>query len=116
MSWHQFAHPDGSPYGSCEVFFTCGSFDQDSQDAIAPGWYWQACYPGCLPDSEPVGPFQSEKECIADAEVETIQGQLAHLIDVAAAAGDIKGVCQLVKAADSAKRWDGYQTSQGSWA
>ncbi len=48
-------------------------------------------------------------------DAETIQGQLAHLIDVAAAAGDIKGVCQLVKAADAAKRWQGYETSQGGW-
>lgn len=58
----------------------------------------------------------AESETLQPLDVETIQGQLAHLIDVAAAAGDIKGVCQLVKAADSAKRWNGYQTPQGSWA
>ena len=31
------------------------------------GWYWWACFPGCLPDSEPVGPFATEAEALADA-------------------------------------------------
>ena len=29
-------------------------------------WYWY-CFPGCMPDSDPVGPFRSEKEALADA-------------------------------------------------
>ena len=33
-----------------------------------PGWYWQACFPGCLPDGEPVGPFASEAEALADSQ------------------------------------------------
>jgi hypothetical protein len=31
------------------------------------GWYWQACFPGCLPDSDPSGPFATEAEALADA-------------------------------------------------
>jgi hypothetical protein len=31
------------------------------------GWYWWACFPGCIPDSDPYGPFESEAEAIADA-------------------------------------------------
>ena len=31
------------------------------------GWYWQACFPGCLPDSDPSGPFETEAEALADA-------------------------------------------------
>ena len=31
------------------------------------GWYWQACFPGCLPDGDPTGPFASEAEALADA-------------------------------------------------
>ena len=31
------------------------------------GWYWQACQPGCLPDSDPVGPFRSEAAALRDA-------------------------------------------------
>lgn len=32
------------------------------------GWYWHACLPGCLPDSDPVGPFDTVSEAIADAQ------------------------------------------------
>ena len=31
------------------------------------GWYWWACSPGCLPDGEASGPFESEIEAIEDA-------------------------------------------------
>lgn len=24
-----------------------------------PGWYYWYCFPGCLPDSDPVGPFET---------------------------------------------------------
>lgn len=32
------------------------------------GWYWQSCFPGCLPDGEPIGPFKTEAEALADAQ------------------------------------------------
>lgn len=32
------------------------------------GWYWQACFPGCLPDGEPCGPFDTEADAVADAQ------------------------------------------------
>jgi hypothetical protein len=35
---------------------------------IGPRWYWQSCFPGCLPDSDPVGPFDTEEEAVADAQ------------------------------------------------
>ena len=44
--------------------------DSDSTDpghAAPAGWYWWACLPGCLPDSEPSGPFTTESEALADA-------------------------------------------------
>ena len=31
------------------------------------GWYWWSCFPGCLPDGDPIGPFSTEEEAIADA-------------------------------------------------
>lgn len=34
------------------------------------GWYYQFCFPGCLPDSEPMGPFASRDEAIAAAREE----------------------------------------------
>lgn len=35
---------------------------------LACGWYWQACIPGCIPDSDPVGPFRTEAAAIKDAQ------------------------------------------------
>lgn len=32
------------------------------------GWYWWPCFPGCLPDGDPVGPFATEAEALADAQ------------------------------------------------
>ena len=37
---------------------------EDSADA---GWYYAFGFPGCLWDSDPVGPFDSEAEALADA-------------------------------------------------
>lgn len=34
------------------------------------GWYWWACFPGCLPDGEPCGPFDTEQEAIDDAQAQ----------------------------------------------
>lgn len=31
------------------------------------GWYWWSCFPGCLPDSDPIGPFDTEEDALADA-------------------------------------------------
>jgi len=45
------------------------NFDANG-DPVEPGWYWWACFPGCLPDSEPNGPFDTEAEAIADAQSE----------------------------------------------
>lgn len=34
---------------------------------LPAGWYWISCFPGCLPDAEPMGPFGSEQEAVDDA-------------------------------------------------
>jgi hypothetical protein len=45
------------------------SYDlRDENGAPMPeGWYWWSCFPGCLPDGDPTGPFSSEDEALADA-------------------------------------------------
>lgn len=37
-------------------------------EGLVEGWYWWACFPGCLPDGEPVGPFGSDVEALTDAQ------------------------------------------------
>lgn len=44
----------------CECSDRCSHLEHDK-------WYWWACFPGCLPDSEPFGPFETEAEALADA-------------------------------------------------
>lgn len=31
------------------------------------GWFYWYCLPGCLPEGDPIGPFASEAEALADA-------------------------------------------------
>ena len=63
MSFHQFQPADGSePFGSFETFYLT-KFECECE----PGYYWQSGFPGCLPDGDAVGPFDTEAEAIADA-------------------------------------------------
>ena len=36
-------------------------------DCVNSGWFYWFCLPGCLPDSDPIGPFDTEAEALADA-------------------------------------------------
>ena len=49
---------DGWNFGS-----DCGGFT-----LAIDKWYWQSCFPGCLPDSDPFGPFETEAAALADAQ------------------------------------------------
>ncbi len=40
------------------------------EEGISSGWYWWACFPGCLPDGDPIGPFETEADALADARQE----------------------------------------------
>tara|TARA_R110001592_G_scaffold162401_2_gene395580 strand:+ start:4585 stop:4827 length:243 start_codon:yes stop_codon:yes gene_type:complete len=76
MSYHQFRNETGEAFGSFEVFWDDSdtgpwsdeprNFDHDDEP-VKPGFYWWACFPGCLPDASPSGPFQNEQEAIKDA-------------------------------------------------
>ena len=53
-----------------EVFY-CEEGDlplDDLDDAPSgAGWYWWSCFPGCMPDSDPFGPFDTWQEAQDDA-------------------------------------------------
>ena len=76
---------EGDPFAlpNCEVFeytqadsevrFVMYGDEGDDNPFGAPGWYWWACFPGCLPDSDPIGPFDTEAEAIDDAQADAWQ-------------------------------------------
>ncbi len=75
MSYHQFTNEAGEQYGSFEVFYDDAdhnlsdeprNFDPDGEP-VKPGFYWWSCFPGCLPDGDPSGPFETEQDAIKDA-------------------------------------------------
>jgi len=91
MPYYQFSNEYGERYGSCEIF-TMDRFGLQDADILSfengewfsfdhflgkihadptdfEGWYWQACFPGCLPDGDLMGPFSSESEAMEDANV-----------------------------------------------
>ena len=39
----------------------------DGAEVNKVAWFYWFCLPGCLPDSEPVGPFETEEAALADA-------------------------------------------------
>lgn len=44
-----------------------GAADEPDPDLLVGKWVWWNCQPGCLPDSDPFGPFETETEAEADA-------------------------------------------------
>ncbi len=56
-----------------EVFFMQeggdeGDWKDEDGNPMEQGWYWWSCVPGCLPDGDPSGPFQTEAEALTDAQ------------------------------------------------
>jgi len=39
-----------------------------AEEGITGGWFWWSCFPGCLPDGPPIGPFTTRAEALADAQ------------------------------------------------
>lgn len=95
MSYYQFSDDNGNVYGSVEILHyseaeilndwavsrdgetgepdawqvpsECpGDYVTDNPAELA-GYYWRACFPGCLPDGDLMGPFKTEGEAIDDA-------------------------------------------------
>ena len=71
MSYYEFASDSGTGYGSLQTFqFSLIEFELDGdklRGTEAPGWYWWPCFPGCMPDGDAVGPFETERDAVIDA-------------------------------------------------
>lgn len=48
-----------------EIFYSSGK--KEDFEILQAGWYWWTCFPGCLPDSDPTGPFAAYADALADA-------------------------------------------------
>ena len=48
--------------------YDCWQDAGEPDGSFSDGWYWWSCFPGCLPDSDPVGPFDTEQDAIDDAQ------------------------------------------------
>lgn len=60
-------------YGSFEVFWadtaTVDTWNEGGLDhTFREGWYWWACFPGCMPDSDQSGPFATSRQALEDAD------------------------------------------------
>ena len=52
-----------------EVNYNLQNLDHADEYTITEsGWYYWFCFPGCMPDSEAIGPFATEQEAKADAQ------------------------------------------------
>lgn len=68
QGYHRFTAHDapGESFGSFEVFW---HYAEDPEDKdVEPGWYWWACFPGCMSDGEPCGPFATSQEAYDNAQ------------------------------------------------
>lgn len=63
---HEGYHTDNGT--AVEVFWTnVGDWEYEGGKPCEPGWYWHACLPGCLPDSDSFGPFDTSEAAYHDA-------------------------------------------------
>jgi hypothetical protein len=71
---HYYSDPsrENDPHAlpDLEVFYAVAGEvhgpNDDGEESEA-GWYWWACFPGCVPDSDAYGPFKTEAEALEDA-------------------------------------------------
>jgi hypothetical protein len=68
MGYHAFKDDEGGTFGSFETFEITAVDGVSSDCTLEPGFYWQACFPGCLADGAPMGPFDTESAAIEDAQ------------------------------------------------
>ena len=72
-----FLTEEGDEYGSFEVFYMdrdmAREWNKERDDDTAYwycGWYWWSCFPGCLPDGDPNGSFNTSRQAHTDAREE----------------------------------------------
>ncbi|QDP57788.1 MAG: hypothetical protein Unbinned7358contig1001_14 [Prokaryotic dsDNA virus sp.] len=60
------ADPNALP--DVEVFWWTDYDHHVDDPSMEPGFYFWWCFPGCLPESSPFGPFETESEAVEAAQ------------------------------------------------
>ena len=63
-----YALPDAEVFYRTKRNNKADGWLDDDGNVLPAGWYYWTCLPGCLPDSDPIGPFESEEAAVADAQ------------------------------------------------
>jgi hypothetical protein len=63
---------ENDPYAlpDLEIFHTSGLDPEltcEDGTCLEAGWYYWFCFPGCMPEGEAIGPFDTETAALADA-------------------------------------------------
>jgi hypothetical protein len=73
--YHDILTDDGDDIGTVEIFYFDGirvaegdCWSDEDGETLPEGWYWWTCIPGCMPDSDPHGPFTTKTKAMDDAE------------------------------------------------
>lgn len=72
--YHQFhgperdLDPNAPGHGSFKIFFSERGAIDDEGEERGGGWYWWCCFPGCMPDDGPHGPFPTSRAALQDAD------------------------------------------------
>lgn len=57
----------------CEVFYRTEAENQEYEtldgdgEPMPSGWYYWHCFPGCMPEGDPIGPYETEAAAVAAA-------------------------------------------------
>jgi hypothetical protein len=76
VGYHSFHDENGDCHGSFEIFWHGGKYithgvhseTEGEADEWSPGWYWWSCFPGCIPDGSPDGPYSSSRDALEAAD------------------------------------------------
>ena len=53
-----------------EIFWNdgeyCGDCEEEDGEQMPEGYYYWYCTPGCMPEGDPIGPFVSAEEALAE--------------------------------------------------
>lgn len=60
LSW---LNTEGSTWA--EMFDPCCDDSKEDSANRLSGWYYQTCLPGCMPDSDPFGPYETEEKAVS---------------------------------------------------